>query len=230
MSAPSVRRRWASRRPGTPRVYADRTGGAVSRFFRSEPLKLVWYGNENNIVALIRWVEWLAATWTEMPLEVQIVTRPVSKIQEWVQTFSRGSAGKVRVQLVEWSEEVQWRCVEASDVVLVPSDPADPAKAVKTANRLTDALCAGRYVVASPIPAYQPFADVADLGDNPVLALHAYLGNPGAARERVARGQLAVERECGEAATAVRWLDVFRHRPSRTQAGLQPGHRVNPTD
>lgn len=202
---------------GAPRVHADRTSGAVSRFFRSEPLKLVWYGNENNVLALIRWVDWLASTWTEMPLDIKLVTRPVPKILEWVESVARGSAKKLRVQLVEWSEEAQWRCVEESDVVLVPSDPADPAKAVKTANRLTDALYAGRYVIASPIPAYVPFADVADLGDNPVMALHAYLKDAGAARERIARGQRLVEQEGADAATASRWLDVFRHRPTKAQ-------------
>jgi SAM-dependent methyltransferase len=134
------------------------------------------------------------------------------------------------MEFVEWDETLQWRLVDEADVVLIPSDASDPAKAVKSANRLTDALHAGRYVIASPIPSYLPYADHAALTDNPVQALHTYMKDPAAARTRIARGQSAVVAEWSPEQVAGLWvraIDQARASRVTTASPLSAPVRLN---
>ena len=204
---------------GHPRVYADRVGGLMTRLFRKEPLKLVWYGASDNVPAMAQWAQFLGAAWDEPPLQITLVTRPHPVVDALCSDFNRRCGKRAGIAFTEWSEAAQWAAVDAADVVLIPSDPADPRKAVKTANRLVDALHAGRHVIASPLPSYLPYADHATLTANPVQALHDYLNDPAGVRERIARGQAAVERDWGLEAVAQEWLAVFRR--GHTAAGTE---------
>ena len=210
-----------------PRVHADRVGGLVSRMFRTLPLKLVWYGNINNVAMFIQWMQWLGRVWTDVPLHVRMVTSRHPTIEAFCIEFNATYAKHAHVEFIEWSEDAQWSVVADSDIVLIPSDASDVAKAVKTANRLTDALHAGRYVIASPIPSYLPYADFVDLGNNPIQALHTYLKDPARARDRIAQGQAAAERQCGMEAIANEWLEVIRKADRQTSLKADDSLKLN---
>ena len=210
-----------------PRVQADRSGSLVSRMFRTVPLKLVWYGNLNNVGMFIQWMQWLGRVWTDVPLQVRMVTSRHPTVDAFCTEFNAKYSKHAQVEFIEWSEDAQWSVVADSDIVLIPSDASDVTKAVKTANRLTDALHAGRYVIASPVPSYLPYADFVDLGNNPVQALHTYLKDPAGARDRIARGQAAVERQCGMQAIANEWLEVIRKADRQTSGGAKGSLKLN---
>ena len=54
--------------------------------------------------------------------------------------------------------------------VVLPVDRDDPRKRYSSHNRLTTALLLGKKVFASPIPAYEPFSDLAVLASDPLAA------------------------------------------------------------
>ena len=194
---------------GLARVYADRHSGFAARLFRSNPLRLVWFGTLNNVPAMGEWAMFLAAAWREMPLALTLVTRSHPSVDALCRDFNERAGKHGQMTAVPWSEEAQWAAVEASDVVMLPSDRADPRKSVKTANRLVDALYAGRFVVASPVPSYLPYAEYVEITDNPVQSLHTYIDSPDSARTRISQGQIAVERDWSLDSIADQWLSVF---------------------
>jgi len=123
------------------------------------------------------------------------------------------------VEWVQWDEETQWSYVRDADAVLLPSDPAHPKLAVKSSNRLTDALNAGRYVVASAVPSYRPFDAYCSLTDEPVKALQWMIQNPDQALAMVSAGRNAVERVASVACVAEEWGLAFTSAMKANQAG-----------
>jgi glycosyltransferase involved in cell wall biosynthesis len=58
--------------------------------------------------------------------------------------------------LQPWSLDEQWKALASCDAVIIPS-LQDERKQVKSANRMIEALWAGKPVVAQPMPAYTAF-------------------------------------------------------------------------
>lgn len=208
---------------GEPRVF-QRPGGA-GRWVRgllgggssTSRLKLVWYGHPANWPAMRAWLAALEPLRDEQPYLLWVVTQPHPALQADIDAHNHRAAPGGLAELLPWDEETQWATVADSDVVLVPSNPDDPKKAVKTSNRLTDALHAGRMVVASPLRSYQPYADYAVLTDDPVGALRAALSDPVKSLARVRAGQVAVQVHCGLAAIASQWTQACTaDLPART--------------
>jgi SAM-dependent methyltransferase len=199
---------------GSPRVFQAPTG--AGRWVRgllggagSPPrLKLVWYGHPVNWRAMQAWSRVIEPLSREQPYLIWVVTQPSAAIEADIEAHNRRCGPAGLMELVPWDEETQWATVADSDVVLIPSDPADPKKAVKTSNRLTDALHAGRAVIASPLPAYQDFAGQAVLTDAPLEALRELLAHPARTLERLRAGQQAVIERCGLEAIARQWAEA----------------------
>lgn len=172
-------------------------------------LKLVWYGHPSNWGAVPAWCESLAA-FAEQPMMLWLVTQPEAGIAAFVERFNERHQPRMILALLPWEESSQWDVVCDADVVLIPSSPADPTKAVKSANRLTDALHAGRFVIASPVPAYLPYAAFTALVESPNDALKAYLSDPAAALEKIQGGQAMVAATAGPEAIARTWEQALR--------------------
>lgn len=194
---------------GEPRHYTERARGGLRGMLRRDPLKLVWYGIFNNILSMERWAFALAPLMQEIPVEIKIITNHHPSVDQLVATFNKRFGSKGHMEFVHWSEEAQWAAVAASDVVLIPADLSHPQKAVKTANRLTDALHSGRYAIAAPVPSYLPYAAFADLTEDPVEALRWYLAHPEDSRDRMLAGQEAVVRDWSPDSIVAKWLDIF---------------------
>lgn len=212
---------------GAPRVFT-RAGG-FSRLTRMlmpggggpQRLKFVWYGNPVNWAAMQRWADTLAPLAKEQPFIIWAVTAPMAPIGTFIDDYNRRYGLDAAMELVTWDEATQWAVVADADVVLIPSDPQDPKKAVKTGNRLTDALHAGRHVIASPLLAYQPYAAFVALSDDPLAAARTYLADPQAALAAIGRGQATTTGRCGPQAIAAEWMRAFRLTPIAS-AGRTP--------
>lgn len=202
-----------------PRVFRQARPATWRRFGLGSapaPLRVCWYGHTDNWPAMQTWIDVLAQC-TELPrLLVRIVTKPHDRIQRFVRESNAQRGATLRIEYIPWDEETQWAVVAESDVVLLPSDPADPRKAAKSHNRLVDALHAGCFVIASPIGAYQAFADHVCLTDDPVAGLLAYLSDPDGSLARIAAGQALVTDRCGADAIARQWLRAMeQHVPAQ---------------
>lgn len=82
--------------------------------------------------------------------------------------------------IVPYTPDNLRRCLEACDFVLIPQN-----KDWKSANRMVESLRAGRFVIASDIPAYRGFSQY--LGDIPTGV--EWLKNAGAITERIISGR-----------------------------------------
>lgn len=182
--------------------------------------KLLWYGHPVNWSAMAAWLPALATTSAEQPILLWVVTQELPQIQAALDEVNARHGPNLLAELVPWDEATQWSLLEQCDAVLIPSDPHDPRKAVKTANRLTDALHAGRFVIASPLPAYQPWAEYVDLSDQPAAALKRLMAEPRTLQTLVEAGQKAVADACDAAAVAAQWLSAFTAEP--TSSVLRP--------
>lgn len=187
---------------GEPHVYRR-------RIFTKPPLKVAWYGMDNNINAMEKAAFAIMDGKPAVRVEFHIITRKRPDVLKLCQVFSSEFGRRGSMTFHEWTRQEQWEVVSRCDLVLIPSNPKDPAKAAKSANRLTDALNAGRYVIASPIPAYEPYGDVATITDDFPMAVAKYLANPAAAKARLNAGQAKVKLECGTDAIADQWLSAF---------------------
>ncbi|MGY0197476.1 methyltransferase domain-containing protein [Leptothrix sp. BB-4] len=207
---------------------AGRQGSALSRWWRGnesaeEPIRLLWFGHPVNWAPMAGWLPALARQATQTPLSLQVVTQPLPEITRALADVTRSSEGRLQAECLAWDEATQQAALEHCDIVLIPSDPDDPRKAVKTANRLTDSIHAGRWVVASPLPAYRPWAAHASLVDEPIAGLAHWLNHGEQVEAALLDGQREVEERCSVPAIAQGWVEAFEGRGGASAAAASTG-------
>src|SRR3954467_1109568 len=84
-----------------------------------------------------------------------------------------------------WSSDALSQELERCDAVVIPSNPHDPRKAVKSPNRFTESVWAGRFVIAHALPAYEALAACGWVGGDLGEALAWYARHAAEARERI---------------------------------------------
>lgn len=199
----------------TPRVFRpqSRVQSAVQGWLGGkralQRLRLVWFGNHSNVAPLFDWAQQLAPFAEKQPWWLTVVTTATPEIERSVARFNATHGVRAAMELVAWDETAQWEAVATSDLVLIPADISSAAKRVKTGNRMTDALHMGRFVIASPVPAYGPFSAFATLTEDPVAAVEAYLDNPAAILRRISEGQRAAVEHASPMRIAAEWLGAF---------------------
>lgn len=97
---------------------------------------VLWFGHESNLNDLYR---------------------VAGKIQQRLTVVSK----KVSADIVEWSQETQKAELAKCAVVILPTGKSP----CKSANRMLEAVMAGKFVVAEPLPAYEEFARYLWVGD-----------------------------------------------------------------
>ena len=195
---------------GQPAVFRSRKSTLWQRMgIMAKPLRLCWYGDTDDWPAMQAWIDALAKDMPASRLLLRLVTAPCEPIQRFVREWNAKNGAAFKVESIVWDEETQWEVVKDSDVVLVPSDTTDPPKAPKSGKRLADVLHAGRFVLASPIETYRPYAEYACLTEEPAQALRAYLHDPDTTLARVAAGQAVAAKRGGVSSIAKQWMQAL---------------------
>ena len=70
-----------------------------------------------------------------------------------------------RVNMQEWTWELQGQLLEQCDIVLMPVQTNNPRTDTKSANRVIDSLISGRFVITTPLTSYEEFAPYTWQGD-----------------------------------------------------------------
>ena len=104
-----------------------------------------------------------------------------------------------------WSTGALFEELAQCDAAVLPSIPEDPRKAVKSPNRFTEALWAGRFVLAHPLPAYEALAAFGWVGEDLGEGLAWLAAHFEQARERIRAGQDWIEQHCSRAAVGRAW-------------------------
>jgi len=160
-----------------------------------QPAELLWFGHPLNLDTLLFGLPQLAAQVAGYSLTV--MTAPDAGAEELGHRFKA------------WSTAALFDELRACDAVIIPSNPYDPHKAVKSPNRFTEALWAGRFVIAHPLPAYEPLAGFGWVGEDLGAGLDWFRRNPEEALARIRAGQAWVARHCSRHAIGRAWQSVI---------------------
>lgn len=109
----------------------------------SDAMKLLWFGHPSNL----------------QPLRFEIESGRLEGY--WIQVISQPNA---IIPCVPWSMSAMLKGLDECDVVIIPQENTK-ANRCKGANRMVEAIRAGRFVVANEMPAYKQFSEWMYLGD-----------------------------------------------------------------
>jgi len=152
------------------------------------PPRLLWFGHPLNLDTLRFGLPQLAGQFA-----LTLLTAPGHGAEAMGHRFR------------PWSVETLFEELQECDAVIIPSNPHDPRKAVKSPNRFTEALWAGRFVIAHPLPSYGPLAPYGWVGEDLGEGLAWLLENPEAAVARIRAGQDAVAEHYSPQAIGRAW-------------------------
>jgi hypothetical protein len=200
--------------PHTPRrvlviedAILSKMGGP--EFAPGERVELLWFGHPTNLDYLEARFEDLAQFARERRCRLTIVTGGGREAEQWAQDIPARFAHAFESRFVPWSLEAMAVALRECDLVLIPSDPADAFKAGASANRIAEALNAGRFPVASSLGSYRQFADAAWLGQDFVAGIKWALANRGEVLARIRRGQALVAENFAMDKIGRQWCELF---------------------
>ena len=182
-----------------------------------DPLQLLWFGNLGNTNAgvvegglrqALRGLRGRRA-------RVDVITGPErSGLVAGIAERLNREYPAASIQFVEWSLEAVWSALAHCDLVLLPQDHRDAWGSVKSHNRLVEAIRAGRFALASPIPSYAELADYAWVGEDLAEGLAWALDHPREAEQRIAAGQAYVATRFAPEVVGRKWADVLGLDPA----------------
>jgi hypothetical protein len=183
------------------------------RFSPGEPLRLVWFGV--FAAAFRSYLEAelcaIAGRVAGRALELAFVTyaQAAPLVQE-MQTAVRKVNPRFSITHVPWSLETVRLELERADLVLLPQEVESAWGRVKSHNRLVDAIRAGRFAIASPIPSYLELASYAWVGANLTTGIEWALHHPDEVQDRLTAGQIYVAERFDPAVIGAKWAEVLQ--------------------
>lgn len=169
-------------------------------------LRLLWFGHPTNVPSLLDGLPELRALAREVPLRLECVTEPGSGLEALTRRQPGTVSEDLKIVVRPWSVDYMPLALHDCHAVILPQHAQDPKKRAKSNNRMVDAINAGRFVVAQPIPSYQALKDFAWVGDSIAEGLRWLLAHPAQALQRVAAGQEHVTHHHSRAALGDFWL------------------------
>lgn len=120
--------------------------------------RLLWFGHPSNLDSLQGCLEDLIGYSKGHPLSLHVLTQVTPQHAKTAHALNAAHSPHFEISFEEWSLAAQWDALRACDIVIIPS-LQNEKKQVKSANRMIEALWAGRPVVAQSMPAYAAFAN-----------------------------------------------------------------------
>jgi len=196
-----------------PPVIEDAVLGAMAdaAFAPAKRVELLWFGHPTNLRYLHAARDALAQYAARRPCRLTVVTQDSAEVRGWIEAINGRFMPALEARFIPWSLQSTRAALDECDVVLIPSDPSDPLKAGASANRIAEALNAGRFPVASPLRSYLPFAEAAWLGADLAEGIRWALANPGEVLARIRRGQALVSEKFAADRTGRQWGDLLEH-------------------
>ena len=205
--------------PVAPVLIEDAVFGPPRKheFSPKRRLELLWFGHPTNLRYLRANLGGLAELAQKISVRLTIVTEIGSQLAQ-LDTEMRSLYAELEFRVVPWSLESNRIAMRQCDLVLLPGDPSDPRKCAVSANRIAEALCAGRFPIASPLASYVPFSDCAWIGNDIAEGVRWAVANRGEVMARIRRGQERVALIYSPEKIAARWMDLFAGlKSTRTQ-------------
>jgi hypothetical protein len=190
-------------------VIADPYEGprGAPRWEPRERLEVAWFGNVINLVGLEVALPGLLAS--RIPMHLVVVTDLTPIARAWESARRPEVAPAIELDVRQWSLEATARALRECDAAVLPIDRSLNFYLSKGPDRMIEALWAGRYVAAHPLPAYEEFRDWAWMGEEVAEGLAWALAHPGEITGRVARAQEHIEARYAPAVVGATWGDFL---------------------
>ena len=194
-----------------PLVIEDAILGPMGEpaFAPAKRVELLWFGHPSNLPYLEARLDPLARFSRQRRCRLTVVTQDGIGADKWAEDIQTPLAPGFEARFIPWSLEAMQTALHECDMVLIPSDPADPLKAGASANRIAEALNAGRFPVASPLPSYLAFAEAAWLGQDLVQGIEWALANRVEVLARIRRGQALIAEHFAADKIGRQWRELF---------------------
>jgi glycosyltransferase involved in cell wall biosynthesis len=189
------------------------TAQAPPRFSPGEPLRLVWFGV--FAAPLKSYLEselsGIARRTSARAMELAFVTyAEAAPLVKELEHAVRRVSPCFSINHVPWSLETMALELARADLVLLPQDASSPWGRVKSHNRLVEAIRAGRFAIASPIPSYLELASYAWVGTDLAAGIEWALQHPIEVQERLEAGQAYVAERFAPAVIGAKWAELLR--------------------
>ena len=195
-----------------PLVIEDAIIGSQRKpeFVPGKRLRLLWFGHPSNLHYVPGCLDSLASFAMQRQCRLSVVTEEGVGAEELVREIEARFAPAFEARFIRWSLDSMRIALRNCDLVLLPSDTSSLFKSGASANRIAEALNAGRFPIASPLPSYLPFSDSAWLGLDLVEGIKWALANRGEVLAKIRRGQARVTDKFAAEKIGRQWGEFFR--------------------
>ena len=180
--------------------------GSEKSHWGPPPLRILWFGHQSNLDEVQEFLpkldRWVCAR--SRFVDFNVVTSAGFGAENMV-VERRAAGSSLRVQHVVWTLGIAEVALQNCDLVVIPATLRNSRKRSKSANRVTESLHAGRYVLAHPVPSYLEFADYTWIGDDLLAGLDWALANPDSVVNQIKAGQAFIRQTYLPAEIASRW-------------------------
>ena len=212
----------------------ERETAAAPQFSPQAGLRLAWFGVFGPPLLPLLEAQFgaIAQRVAPRPVEIAFITHPTQA--ELVRDLGGSllqSSENCTLRFVPWSREAVAAELAMADMVVLPQDAATEWGRVKSHNRLVETLRAGRFAIASPVPAYRELGDYAWIGGNLADGVEWALAHPAEVLVRIRSGQAAVAerfspRRIGELWAAALGLSLPCDEASLVRLNLGCGDKI----
>lgn len=162
---------------------------------------LLWFGHPSNLGTIGPLLAALPRF--GRPLSLTLVTTPSEDLINLVEGCNKAFRRRLKVSLQPWSPSAMAAALDACDMVLLPTAAGD--RPGRSANRVVEAMWAGRFVAAGPSPSYRELADLAWIGDDMPAAIAWAMAEPDAVVARITMAQQTLPQRFAPAVVAAAW-------------------------
>ena len=217
-SSPYLAARIAELTGRRARVIGDPYEGArgAPRWQPRGRLEALWFGNVINLAGLDLALGSLLAS--RIPMRLVVMTNVTGLVREWELARRPDLEPTIELDIRQWTLDDTAAALKACDAVFLPIDRRSSYHLSKGPDRMVEALWAGRFVVAQPLPAYEEFRDWAWVGEDIGEGLAWALANPGEISGRIAAGQNHIAARYSPSTVAGAWGTYL----SQVHAGTLP--------
>lgn len=146
--------------------YEGPKGEPVWKWKPGRRIEMLWFGHPLNLDTLSVPIPQFVARTSGPAISVRICTMAKPEYAEHCRRINREHGNRMKLFHVPWSVDQVWRELSEVDLVLIPSKIELRHKQVKSPNRMVESIWAGKFVLASPLPAHQPFSEWFPLWDD----------------------------------------------------------------
>ncbi len=174
-----------------------------ARWSPRAPLEALWFGSSTNISGLDKAVPALARS--GIPMRLVVVTRQDDSVTRWERDARPVLPPTIALEIREWSLPATEQALNECDIVVLAINRESRYYYSKGPNRMVEALWAGRFVVAHPLPAYEEFREWAWIGEDLAAGMAWALSHPDEIAQRVTAAQEHIAQRYAPAVVAGTW-------------------------